>query len=118
MVDAMDAFEKVSTSARLPIILLFTKIDIFKELLSTYKFTDYYPDYSAPMSSSNFCLYLASLFQRLHVRSDKRLFIRVVNAAEPEAFRKVFEEIESQVLGTRPVSTLPWCSDDLWFVDT
>ena len=113
MLDAMDAFQKLAAVATPPIILLFTKIDIFEELLSTHIFTDFFPDYIGPMNSFNTRLYLASMFQRRHMRSNKKLFIRVVNAAEPEVFRKVFEEIESRILKPWPESTAPVWSDGL-----
>ena len=110
----MDAFKEVSAAARNPIILLFTKIDVFEELLSTYSFTDYLPNCSGPLNSSNFRMYLASRFQglhRLHRRSSKSLFIRVVNAADPKAFKKVFEEIESKISKPWPRPTENALSD-------
>ena len=101
IVDAMDAFKKVSAAVRIPILLLFTKVDIFEKLLSVYKFTDYFPSYSGPMHSSNIRGHLALNFRHLCPGSNERLFIRVVNAADPEAFRKVFEEVESKILSPR-----------------
>ena len=113
MLAAMDAFKDVSAATTHPIILLFTKNDIFEELLSTHLFTNYFPHYTGPLNSSDIRLYLGSRFQRLHTRSNTRLFIRVVNAAEPEMFRKVFEEIESRILKPWPESTAPVWSDGL-----
>lgn len=112
MLDAMDAFQKVSAAARLPVILLFTKIDIFEELLRKERFTYYFPEYLGPTTSSSICVYLASRFQTLHLGCDGRLFIHVVNAADPKAFRKVFEEIESKILKRWPIPTANALSDD------
>ena len=111
MLDAMDAFKKVSAAARLPIILLFTKIDVFEDLLSIHSFTDFFPEYSGSMKSSKIYAYLVSRFRQLHLGSNKKLFIRVVDAAEPEAFRKIFGEIESEILNPRPRSTANASSD-------
>ncbi|KAL8788501.1 MAG: hypothetical protein Q9195_007278 [Heterodermia aff. obscurata] len=102
MLEAMEVFRKVSVAARFPILLLFTKIDVLEKLLPTHSFTEYFPGYSGPSNSSSICGYLASRFQQLRSGSDKALFIRVVNAADPEAFRKFFEEIESNILKPKP----------------
>ena len=118
MLDAMDAFKKVSAAAKLPVILLFTKIDVFEDLLSIHDFTDFFPEYSGTMKSSEIYTYLASRFRQLHLGSNKKLFIRVVDAAEPEAFRKLFEEIESEIFNPRSRSTANASSDEFLQVDS
>ena len=97
----MNAFRKVADAVEVPILLLFTKVDVFEELLSTHKFRDYFPAYRGYMDSSNILAHLALKFHNLCPGSDKRLFIQVVNATDPKAFREVFEKVESKIWNPR-----------------
>lgn len=93
----MDAFKRVSAAVRVPILLLFTKVDIFEELLSTHQFTDYFPSYRGPMDSFNIRVHLTLKFYELCPGSNERLFIHVVDATVPEAFRKFFEKVVNPI---------------------
>ena len=101
MVDATNAFQDVVNASDAPIILLFTKYDLFRDCLEVQPFTDYFPDYSNLTDAHDYdsiALYLASHFLKLDQRNYGGTFIRFVNAADPDDFRAIFEEVKSKIL--------------------
>jgi len=98
MRDAMSAFENITTSATFPIVLLFTKKDVFVENLKVQPFSDFFPEYTGMMDSTSICAYISTMFQRLDKRSNGKLYIRFVNATDPDDFKEVFKEIETNML--------------------
>jgi len=108
----MSAFENITTSATFPIVLLFTKKDVFVENLKVQPFSDFFPEYTGMMDSTSICAYIATMFQRLDKRSNGRLYIRFVNATDPDDFKEVFKEIETNMLKPQPAlpneQYLPW----------
>ena len=107
MRDAMRAFEKLASVVTLPIVLLFTKTDVFRKNLRVYCFSDFFPEYTGRMDSISIRAYFASEFRRLDRRPGRRLFITFLNATNPDAFKKVFDQIESHVLQPLPKSPVP-----------
>ncbi len=113
MRDALSAFEDIVISVTIPIILLFTKKDVFEENLRVQPFSDFFPEYTGMMDSLSICEYIASMFRSLHKRPNGQLYIRFVNATDPHQFKQVFKEIESYMLERRPVlpkNFVPSCS--------
>lgn len=104
MLAAMDAFKEVAGAVHVPIILLFTKIDVFEAMLESHCFTDFFPEYSGLMDSSSICQYLAIEFLKLNLRPKVKVYIRVVNATDAVNFKDVFEDVNSQILEPRPGS--------------
>lgn len=101
MVDATNAFQDVVNASDAPIILLFTKYDLLGDCLEVQPFTDYFPDYSNRTDAhdyDNIALYLASHFLKLDQRNHGGTFVRFVNAADPDDFRAIFEEVNSEIL--------------------
>lgn len=94
----MSAFEDIALSVSVPIILLFTKKDVFEENLEVQPFSDFFPDYTGMMDSSSICVYIATMFRRLHARPNGQLYTHFVNAADPHNFKRVFRDIESDML--------------------
>ena len=100
MRDTMHAFEKIAGSTMAPIILLFTKKDIFVEHLKILPFTDFFPEYIGSLRSSDICAHLALEFRRLGQRPGRRLDIHFLNATDPENFREVFEDMKVNMFGS------------------
>ena len=98
----MSAFEKLANVVTLPIVLLFTKTDVFRKNLKVYCFSDFFPEYTGHMDSSSIRAYFANEFRRLDRRPNRKLFIWFLNATNPDTFKKVFDRIESQVLQPQP----------------
>ena len=93
----MSAFSETTASVAVPIILLFTKVDVLAKNLETHHFQDFFPEYTGLVDVSSICEYFAAEFRRLDRRSDRALHMSVVNAADPDEFRKAFTGIESTV---------------------
>ncbi len=105
MREAMSEFRVIATSVTVPIILLFTKKDVFIENLKVQPFSEFFPEYTGMMDSPSICAYIATMFQRLHVRPNGKLYIRFVNATDPDNFKEVFKEIETNML--KPQYVIP-----------
>jgi len=110
----MSAFEDIAISVTIPIILPFTKTDVFVENLKVQPFSKFFPKYTGMMDSTSICAYIATVFQRIHKRPNGKLYIRFVNATDPDAFKEVFEETK-HILRPQRVSPnhrirqyLPW----------
>jgi len=98
MREAMSEFEVIAASITVPIILLFTKKDVFVKNLKIHPFSVFFPRYTGMVDSPHICAYIATMFQRLHKRPNGKLYIRFVDATDPDNFKEVFEEIETNML--------------------
>lgn len=93
----MQAFKKLAASVTVPIVLLFTKKDVFVEHLKTQPFSNFFPEYMGPMDSSNICANFAMMFRRLDNKPGRRFDIYFLNATDPGNFKEVYREIASNL---------------------
>lgn len=93
----MSAFEGISTFLEAPIILLFTKNDVFEENLKIQPFSDFFPETAGITDSAWLRTYIAASFRSLDKRPSRKLYCYFVTATDPENFREVFEQIELNI---------------------
>ena len=106
----MCTFSKISALVSVPIVLLFTKVDLLEKELGIHAFRDYFPDYTGSQTTSDICEYFATEFRRLDRRPEGILHMSVVNAADPDDFLDVYEAMSTGIFyeATQTgISTLP-----------
>ena len=99
----MNAFTQTAAAVEVPIVLLFTKIDVFEKNLKTIPFSNFFPEYSDYPDSTSILDFFTETFQDLDNRIHGELHVRVVNAADPDDFKKVFENIASTIFRREPI---------------
>ena len=104
MRDAMSVFKELAASVMVPIVLLFTKKDVFEENLKIQPFSDFFPEYTGAMDSASIRNYLASWFRDLDERPWGELYCYFINAVDPDNVKEVFEEIELNIFKARPTT--------------
>ena len=98
MRDAIKAFEIVTASVTVPIILLFTKTDVLDENIRVIPFSSFFPEYHGPTDIPSICKYFDGTFRRRDRRPNRIIRTAFVNAADPDSFKEFFKMVKRFLL--------------------
>jgi guanine nucleotide-binding protein subunit alpha len=93
------------------VILFFTKIDLFREKLSTGKapidelFPDYYGGPTDVIAAKEF---FATKFKQLNRKSDRKCYVHFVDAIDSDLLEKAVTSVENAVIRRNLNALKPW----------
>ena len=94
----MREFRTITRSTNVPIILLFTKLDILIEHIQAHPISSHFPSYQGGSDYNKACDYFADLFQALDRRNQGELHIYFTNAVDSTSFEEIIRDIYTNVL--------------------
>ena len=103
----MSSFQWLTERTKLPIILLFTKVDSLWDRIQDKPISHYDASFQGDSDYQQACEYFADRFQKLDRRLLEELHIYYVNAVDSASVEKVFDDIRVNVLNVRP-NPLGW----------